>query len=128
MHLSTISVYFSILIMSSIFYTIVHKYLTLRREFVIMFNDIIKQLRTDRGMSQVELAAELGVTKQCISNWENGNIAPSIDTLMKIAKYFSVSTDYLLGIDNRKYIEATGLTDRQITHIQQIIDDILEDR
>lgn len=93
-----------------------------------MFNDIVRQLRTNRGISQVELAAALGVTKQCISNWENGNIAPSLDMLLKISKYFSVSTDYLLGIDNRKYIETTGLTDGQITHIQQIIGDILESK
>ena len=93
-----------------------------------MFDDAIKNLRRNRGMSQVELAAALGVTKQCISNWENGNIAPSIDMLLKIAGYFSVSTDYLLGIDNRKYIETTGLTDLQIAHIQQIIGDILESK
>lgn len=93
-----------------------------------MFNDIVRQLRTNRGISQVELATALGVTKQCISNWENGNIAPSLDMLLKISKYFSVSTDYLLGIDNRKYIETTGLTDGQITHIQQIIGDILESK
>lgn len=93
-----------------------------------MFNDTIRQLRTGRGMSQVELASALNVTKQCISNWENGNIAPSLDMLLKISKYFSVSTDYILGIDNRKYIETTGLTDRQITHIQQIIGDILESK
>ncbi len=93
-----------------------------------MFEDIIKQLRLNQGLNQVELAKELHVTKQCISNWENGNIAPSVDMLIKIAKYFSVSTDYLLGMDNRRYIETTGLTDRQITHIQQIIGDILESK
>lgn len=93
-----------------------------------MFNEIIRDLRLNRGLNQVELAKELFVTKQCISNWENGNIAPSIDMLIKIARYFSVSTDYLLGMDNRRYIETTGLTDRQITHIQQIIGDILESK
>ena len=93
-----------------------------------MFEEIIKDLRLNRGLSQVELAKELFVTKQCVSNWENGNIIPSVEMLIKIAKYFSVSTDYLLGLDDRRYIEITGLTEKQVTHIQQIIGDILEDK
>ena len=62
-----------------------------------MFEERIKDLRLNRGLSQVELAKQLFVTKQCISNWENGNIIPSAEMLIKIARYFSVSTDYLLG-------------------------------
>lgn len=90
-----------------------------------MFEEIIKDLRLNRGLNQVELAKELFVTKQCVSNWENGNIIPSVEMLIKIAKYFSVSTDYLLGLDDRRYIETTGLNEKQITHIQQIIEDIV---
>ncbi|MGN0106306.1 MAG: helix-turn-helix domain-containing protein [Hominilimicola sp.] len=89
-----------------------------------MLNERIKELRTAKGLTQVDLARELNVSKQCISNWENNNIQPSIDMLVKIAKYFHVSTDYLLGIDNHKFIDVCGLTDTQISHIRQIIDDI----
>lgn len=91
-----------------------------------MLGDVIRKLRMESGKSQVSMAKNLGVTKQCISNWENNNIQPSIDMLLKIADYFSVSTDFLLGIDNRKYLNVTGLSDSQIFHIKQIIDDILE--
>ena len=91
-----------------------------------MFDEVIRALRMNRGLNQVELAKDLFVTKQCVSNWENGNIVPSVEMLIKIARYFSVSTDYLLGLDDRRYIETTGLTEKQITHIQQIIEDILE--
>jgi len=66
------------------------------------------------------------VTKQTISNWENDNIQPSIAMLIKIAKYFKVSTDYLLGLDNNKYINVSNLTETQIAHIQLIIDDIAQ--
>ena len=90
-----------------------------------MFEDRIKDLRLNRGLSQVELAKELFVTKQSVSNWENGNIIPSVEVLMKIAKFFSVSTDYLLGLDDRRYLETTGLNEKQVSHIQQIIDDIV---
>lgn len=75
-------------------------------------------------MSQVELAKQLGVTKQSVSNWENDNIQPSVDMLVKIAQCLSVSTDYLLELDTKTYIEVTGLTSREISHIQMIINDI----
>lgn len=78
----------------------------------------------ESGISQVEMAKMLCVSKQSVSNWENDNIQPSIEMLVKIAKLFSVSTDFLLGQDNRTFIEVSGLTQTQIFHIQQVIDDI----
>ena len=87
-------------------------------------NENIRHLRTTRNLSQVDLAKALGVTKQSISNWENDNIQPSIDMLIRLAHFFSVSTDYLLGLNQRKYIETSDLTDLQIAHITAIIEDI----
>ncbi|MBR5866612.1 MAG: helix-turn-helix transcriptional regulator, partial [Spirochaetaceae bacterium] len=77
------------------------------------------------GLSQVDLAEKLGVSKQSVSNWENDNIQPSIDMLLKISRTFNVSTDFLLGEDNHRYIEVTKLTKSQIHHVQQIINDIV---
>ena len=90
----------------------------------MLLNERIKQLRTDRGLSQVELAQKLGVSKQSVSNWENDNIQPSIEMLLKISHVFSVSTDFLLGEDKRQFLEITGLNQKYIPHIQQIIDDL----
>ena len=89
-----------------------------------MFGDIVKKLRLSHNLNQVQLANELNVSKQTISNWENNNILPSIDMLIKISRFFSVSTDFLLELDTRKYIEITGLSDTQLAHIHQIIKDI----
>ncbi|MCX4318055.1 MAG: helix-turn-helix transcriptional regulator, partial [Lachnospiraceae bacterium] len=61
-----------------------------------MLNQRIRQLRQARSMSQVDLAKRLNVTKQSVSNWENDNIQPSIEMLVKLSAVFSVSTDYLL--------------------------------
>lgn len=91
-----------------------------------MFGERIGQLRRSRSLSQVELAGLLHVSKQTVSNWENNNILPSIEMLVKIADVFAVSTDFLLERDNRCYLEITGLSDRQLAHIRQIIEDILE--
>lgn len=87
-------------------------------------NENIRNLRLARNLSQVDLAKALGVTKQSVSNWENNNILPSIDMLVRLAQFFSVSTDFILGLNQTKYIEISGLTDRQLAHITAIIDDI----
>ncbi len=89
-----------------------------------MLNTKIKDLRTSHGLSQVELGNELSVTKQTVSNWENNNIQPSIEMLVKIADYFCVSTDFLLGRNDEITINADGLSQKEIAHIQQIIKDL----
>ena len=90
-----------------------------------MLNEQIQKVRIPNGMSQVDLAARLGISKQSVSNWENDNIQPSIDMLLKLARLFSVSTDYLLGLETRRYLEVSGLSETQLTHLQQIIDDLV---
>ena len=84
----------------------------------------IRNLRKNFNINQVELASKLGVTKQCVSNWENDNILPSIEMLIKLAKFFSVTTDYLLDLNSDKTIDVSGLTDIQITHIKLIVQDL----
>ncbi len=89
-----------------------------------MLNQQIRALRLSRKMSQVELAQALHVTKQSVSNWENDNIQPSIDMLVKIAEVFSVSTDYLLGLDARDSIDVTGLPLQTVSHLRQLVEDL----
>ena len=89
-----------------------------------MLNERIRKLRIERNLSQVDLAKKLNVTKQSVSNWENDNIQPSIEMLVKLAEAFSVSTDYLLGLDDRRYLEITGLSDEEVSHIQVVVEDL----
>lgn len=93
---------------------------------MLALNENIKKLRTSRGINQVELAKILCVTKQCVSNWENDNVVPSIDMLCKIADFFGVSTDYLLGRNERRVIEVSSLTEEQISHITSIVSDLIK--
>ncbi|MDE7083399.1 MAG: helix-turn-helix domain-containing protein [Clostridia bacterium] len=58
----------------------------------------IKELRIEQKISQRELSENLGFSNQTISFWETGQREPDMDTLVKIAKYFNVSADYLLGL------------------------------
>lgn len=89
-----------------------------------MLNERIKELRLLNGYNQVELAKKLEITKQTVSNWENNNIQPSIEMLEALANLFSVSTDYLLGRESKRSLDSTGLSNLQINHVQQIINDI----
>ena len=89
-----------------------------------MLNEKIKELRKAQRVSQVEMASALGLTKQCVSNWENDNIQPSIEMLVKIADYFGVTTDYLLGRSETDVINVEGLSPVEISHIRDIVGDL----
>lgn len=58
---------------------------------------IISQLRNDKGLNQRELAIHLGVSNGAIGMWETGKRQPDLETIKKIASFFNVSVDYLLG-------------------------------
>lgn len=84
----------------------------------------IKHLRMQSGMNQVEFAKKMCVTKQCVSNWENDNVLPSIEMLVKMADFFQVSTDYLLGRAPVSPISVDGLTEEQQVHLKSVIRDL----
>ena len=57
----------------------------------------LKELRKKKGISQLRLATDLHTTQNTISRYETGEREPGIDELIKIADYFNVSVDYLIG-------------------------------
>ncbi len=63
-----------------------------------IFHKRLKELREEMGFSQEKLAKKLGYTQTCITKWESGQRNPSLDDLMALAKFFNVTTDYLLGL------------------------------
>lgn len=63
----------------------------------------LKQLRKEKGISQLKLALDLNTNQNTISRYETGEREPSIKDLIRIADYFNISVDYLLGrTDNPK--------------------------
>ncbi len=88
-----------------------------------MLGQRIGEMRTAFGWSQVELAKRLGVTKQTVSNWENDNIQPSIEMLMRLSQTFGVGTDYLLGLDTVPRLSIDGLPANFVAHLALLIDD-----
>ena len=86
-----------------------------------MLGDRISELRSMRSWSQVTLAKRLGVTKQAVSNWENGNIQPSIEMLLRLARLFGVPTDYLLGLENTPYLNTEGVPAEVVAHLSLLV-------
>ena len=64
------------------------------------FPEILKALRRENGLNQIELAKELNISKSIISFWENGLRVPTLTNLIALAKFFSVSIDYLAGLED----------------------------
>lgn len=64
-----------------------------------MFGVNLKKIRTKKKVSQMELANSVSVTQQAVAKWEKDAASPDPDMLIKIADYFSVSVDELLGRD-----------------------------
>ena len=64
------------------------------------FQTRVKELREKAGLTMDRLAADLGVTKSRVNMWENKGTVPRMDVLLKLAKRFQVTTDYLLGNDD----------------------------
>ena len=89
-----------------------------------MLGERIKYLRELRQLKQEQLAERVGVTKQTVSNWENGNMMPSVDTFLRIADFFHTTPDFLLGYDDRYCMDMTGLTEEECAHIAQIVGDL----
>lgn len=73
-----------------------------------IFSARIKELREQSGLSMENLANELGVTKSRVNMWENNGTIPRGDVLIKLANFFHVSTDYLLGNDDESALSATN--------------------
>jgi len=73
------------------------------------YGDILKKLRTEKGLSQKELTDQLAINRSTYARYETSSTQPDFDTLEKLADYFNVSIDYLLGRTNNSvsYLEKT---------------------
>ena len=71
--------------------------------------DILLQLRTEKGLSQEELAGRVFVTRQAVSRWENGETTPGTETLKLLSKEFDVSINTLLGAPRQLICQCCGM-------------------
>lgn len=79
-----------------------------------MIAEKIKFLREQKPYTQTELARKLGITRSSVNAWEMGISVPSTQYIVELSNIFSVSTDYLLGVEKTSTIDLTGLTEQDI--------------
>lgn len=84
----------------------------------------LKDLRKAKGLTQQQVADRVWVTKAMISSYELSTRAPSYEVLIKLSKLFGVTTDFLLGIESSRTINVNGLTEKQITLIKSLVDEM----
>ena len=87
-----------------------------------MTADRIKALRESRGWTQAELARKMNMTRNGINSWEQGLSMPSPPSLVELARLFSVSTDYLLGVEKHNTVNVAGLSERDVALLAQLVE------
>ena len=89
---------------------------------MVDFGATLKDLRQQAGLTQKQLADRLWLSKATVSYYEQSLRYPSPEILIKLSDIFHVSTDYLLGIEDKKQIlDVTGLDDEDILFLEDAV-------
>lgn len=89
---------------------------------MVNFGERLRQLRKVKGLSQAQVADILGGTKMMVSSYETGLRYPPYPTLVKMARLYGVTTDYLLGATEKRMINVDGLSDDNVTLVHALVD------
>lgn len=89
---------------------------------MVDFGNKLKELRQQAGLTQKQLGEKIQVTKSVISYYELQERYPSPETLVKLAKVFHVTTDFLLGLENQQTLNISDLDDDDIRLLQHTVD------
>ena len=87
----------------------------------MQIGDRIKQLRERENISQSALAVELDATRAAVNAWEMGLSNPSMQSLIELSRFFRVSVDYLLGLEDADRVSLDGLTEEEKALVLQMI-------
>ena len=88
---------------------------------MINLGNKLKTLRIQRQMTLKDVACRVGVSKSIVSAYENGSRRPSYEMLIKLARLFDVTTDYLLGLEQKKQLDLSGLTIAQQESLYNLV-------
>lgn len=86
-----------------------------------MVAERIKYLREQKGLTQADLARQMGITRSSVNAWEMGISVPSTQYIVELSNIFKVSTDYLLGVERSASISVAGLTEKDVQYVQGLI-------
>lgn len=80
---------------------------------MVEFSQRLKQLRTEKHLTQAQVAQRIGVTASMVSSYETDIRLPSYEVLVKIANVFGVTIDYLLCREDKRFLDISMLTDEE---------------
>lgn len=92
-----------------------------KRCVCVNFGEKLKELRKAQKLTQRELAERLNVAKSVVSYYESGDRFPSYDVLIKISRTFHVTTDYLLGVERKRMIDVSDLSEENIDVVMSVV-------
>lgn len=86
---------------------------------IIMIGQQIRRFRQQRNISQIEIAAQLGVSVRTVKNWEGDLSNPNLECLYRLLKLFHTSADELLGLSNSDHLDLSGLDEKEKRKIRR---------
>lgn len=89
---------------------------------MVNMGEKLKQLRLENKLTQKQVAERIGVAISAVSSYESGTRYPAYESLLKLARIYHVSTDYLLGATDRHNIDVSNLDEDEIAMILQIVE------
>ena len=89
---------------------------------MVNMGEKLRSLRIENKLTQKQVADRIGLAISAVSSYEAGTRYPSYESLIKLSRMFHVSTDYLLGLTEKRNIDVTGLNDAEIELLIQLVD------
>lgn len=89
---------------------------------MVNMGEKLRSLRIENKLTQKQVADRIGLAISAVSSYEAGTRYPSYESLIKLSRMFHVSTDYLLGLTEKRNIDVTGLNDAEIELLSQLVD------
>jgi transcriptional regulator with XRE-family HTH domain len=82
--------------------------------------DRIRELRTQKNLTQAQVAERLGITKNAVNSWEKSASSPTLKNVAELAGVLSVTTDYILGVNQRVTLDISDLDELQREAMQSL--------
>lgn len=89
---------------------------------MVDFSQRLRQLRGDKHLTQAQVAQRVGVTASMISSYETDLRLPSYDVLIRLSNLFGVTVDFLLGHDDRRFVDISALSDEEAAVVCDMIE------
>lgn len=95
---------------------------------VVCLSVRLRELRTNKKLTQAQVAQYVGVTRGVISAYETDIRQPSYDILIRLALLYGVTTDYLLCMEEKRYLDISGLSDREAAAVCEMVNLFLQNK